>query len=336
MGCRGYYHSKYLAELCVTGISNTRQLTDGICSSTCAVFMEMMHHNAGVRTVVAGGRPTYGPMQSPGQSRGARMYGVDVLDWDIAFAQSINHNALPPALPNRTINQDVYITFASVNLRDQIRQNETTPLQFLYEAADCRIFYTPNTWYNYSALWQYAADAIWTNPSLCVQDSTGYASTANSTTEPKTAPTAAAKVNVPSNLTGIITLSGDPGEFPANLGGEIVDGGVTALQPIGDPCGKGYPRCAGHLSCQPVKVCEKGALTDTHLCLNTCNSFLTKCSQGSGTTSALKCQYNTHHPEKDGHAAFWSGACAPLLPKTCSLSTSYQFDVDDEFDDSEK
>ncbi len=41
-------------------------LTDGLCGSTCSLFMEMMHHEAGVRTVVAGGRPSYGTMQAPG------------------------------------------------------------------------------------------------------------------------------------------------------------------------------------------------------------------------------------------------------------------------------
>jgi hypothetical protein len=40
--------------------------TDGICSSTCSLFVEMMHHEAGVKTVVAGGRPRYGPMQTIG------------------------------------------------------------------------------------------------------------------------------------------------------------------------------------------------------------------------------------------------------------------------------
>lgn len=41
-------------------------LTDGHCSSTCSLFVEMMHQEAGVRTVVAGGRPEYGPMQAIG------------------------------------------------------------------------------------------------------------------------------------------------------------------------------------------------------------------------------------------------------------------------------
>lgn len=59
-------------------------------------------------------------------------------------------------------------------MRDQIRKGEEIPLQFLYEAADCRIFFTPSTFYNQTALWKYAAEATWTKPQLCVKDSTGY------------------------------------------------------------------------------------------------------------------------------------------------------------------
>jgi len=41
-------------------------LTDGVCSSTCSMFVEVMHNDAGVKTVVVGGRPSYGPMQAVG------------------------------------------------------------------------------------------------------------------------------------------------------------------------------------------------------------------------------------------------------------------------------
>jgi hypothetical protein len=40
-------------------------LSDSICASACSMFMEMMHHEAGVQTVVAGGLPVNGPMQAP-------------------------------------------------------------------------------------------------------------------------------------------------------------------------------------------------------------------------------------------------------------------------------
>ncbi|PMD46382.1 peptidase S41 family protein-like protein [Hyaloscypha variabilis F] len=145
-------------------------LTDGQCASTCSLFMEMMHHEAGVRTVVAGGRPSYGPMQAPGLTRGAAAYDVvDSLDADIALAQLLLDEDNQPSdfLPNRTTpGPGMSISYAQINLRDQIRQGETVPLQFTYEAANCRIFYTAQTFYNYTNLWRYAADAIYSNPAF--------------------------------------------------------------------------------------------------------------------------------------------------------------------------
>jgi hypothetical protein len=41
------------------------QLTDGACSSTCALMVEMFKQ-VGVQTIVAGGRPDHGPMQAVG------------------------------------------------------------------------------------------------------------------------------------------------------------------------------------------------------------------------------------------------------------------------------
>jgi hypothetical protein len=105
---------------------------------------------------------------------------TDVLDNRISIAQQLlQENDDPRAnfLPNRTTATDVWISYAEINLRDQIRKGGEIPLQFLYEAATCRIFYTPKTFYNYTALWTYAADAMWNKPELCVKDSTGYSTT---------------------------------------------------------------------------------------------------------------------------------------------------------------
>jgi hypothetical protein len=122
-------------------------------------------------------------MQGASGSRGASIYYTDDLDGDIRFAQEIfedsifnDQSASPSFLPNRTIELSVQVIYASINLRGQVQPNETVPLQFAYEGADCRIFYIPSTFYNYIALWQYAADAIWTNLSLYVNGSTGFAS----------------------------------------------------------------------------------------------------------------------------------------------------------------
>ena len=155
-------------------------------------------------------------MQALSQNCGARMYSTSITDADIYFAQVVNTTA-STLLPNRTADQDVYVTFAKVNLRDQIRDKENMPLQFVYETADCRIFYTPKTWYNYTALWQYAADAIWASPALCIERSTGYATTAGNASDTETPPSAAPPSLASSNMTGIITLTGTPSEFPAVL-----------------------------------------------------------------------------------------------------------------------
>ena len=126
--------------------------------------MEMMHWDAGVKNVVIGGRPSYGSMQTPSGSRAARYYDVAELDDDIlnAFSVDADGNAIDDGiLPNRT-NQDVYIYDAGVSLPNQVRQGETTPLQMQYEAADCRIFYTPLTFNNFTNLWKHAAEAMLT------------------------------------------------------------------------------------------------------------------------------------------------------------------------------
>ncbi|KAI0965274.1 hypothetical protein F4678DRAFT_339509 [Xylaria arbuscula] len=146
-------------------------LSDGICDSSCAVFMELMHHEAGVRTVAVGGLPRDGPMQAPSGSRGASEYSLDVLDSNIDFAQRLLQWIGSPNatfLPNRTLANDLFILDANVNLRDQVRRGQSTPLQFAYLPADCRIYFTPQTVYNNTRLWQYAADAIWSNSSLCL------------------------------------------------------------------------------------------------------------------------------------------------------------------------
>lgn len=161
---------------------NIIMLSDGICASSCALFMEMMHHQAGVRAVAVGGRPVTGPMQAPAGTRGAILYDTNSLDGSISTVQTIlqqNYSPLQGFLPDRSETGNVLVTFASVNLRDSMRPNETTPLQFAYEAADCRIFYTPQTIFNYTLLWKYAADAIWTNTSFCVANSTGFATAPN-------------------------------------------------------------------------------------------------------------------------------------------------------------
>ena len=141
-------------------------LSDAFCSSSCATFVELMHHQGGARTVVAGGRPELGPMQFASGSRGAQSYYNLDLDTDIEVAQILNSSITP--LPQDSNDIDFYINYAQLNIKDSIRKDEDFPLQFGYEAADCRIFYTTWTVYNFENLWNYVIDAFFRNPELCI------------------------------------------------------------------------------------------------------------------------------------------------------------------------
>ena len=189
----------------------------------------MMHYEAGVRTVVAGGRPQLGPMQARAGTRGARSYDAGYLDSDIYSAETLNTSSTTK-LPDR--NLDFRLDRAHFNLEDQIRRGENFPLQFAYEAANCRIFYTPKTFFDFAALWQYAADAVWTNSALCVKDSTNHPSaghvtdTVGPSSAQKAAWAATGSGNVPStpndqkpiDLSLLITANGPDDDAAGNQG----------------------------------------------------------------------------------------------------------------------
>ncbi|KAK5257307.1 hypothetical protein LTR16_001024 [Cryomyces antarcticus] len=258
-------------------------LSDGLCHSACALFVEMMHHEAGVRTVVVGGKPTYGPMQTPAGSRGAAAYPVDILDNNIVFAQN-NNESTKDLLPDRAV--DTWITGASINLRDQVRNGSDVPLQFAYEAANCRIFFTPQTVFDFEALWTYAAKAMSTNPEYCVQGSTGYATTADTTitTAPPVEPGAAAI-----NVSAIDLLKGIPTNVLAGLGAPVPD---DFFPPGNSHPGASCPasrqivrsNCSTAQVCASFTGCSKGTPTKESKCVGKCrvdsNQRQTGCSTG--------------------------------------------------------
>jgi hypothetical protein len=61
--------------------------------------------------------------------------------------------------------------------QDQVRKGDAsgTPLQYIYEASDCKIFYTATTYADPDAAWKQAWDAF-QDDSKCVEGSTGHAS----------------------------------------------------------------------------------------------------------------------------------------------------------------
>ena len=234
---------------------------------------------------------------------------------DIDLARDIDKSTHVD-LTNRT--HAFHITTASVNLRDQVRHTDTsaTPLQFLYEAADCRIFLVPETWYNYTNLWKYAADAIWQNPALCTKGSrTGH-------TQP-THPSAPGKpYNASSTLSNLADSQMD--RHPSSTQHEsefILDGAQQLNVWLGRPCHKdGYCGKISALSCQTVSVCESGEKmggpSPQKRCVQWCEVDNSKCP--GGTT----CQLDQHVAKLlEGRSAY--GHCKPPEQRPCRV-TKYQ------------
>ncbi|KAL4889444.1 hypothetical protein BDV59DRAFT_210361 [Aspergillus ambiguus] len=284
-------------------------LSDGLCSSTCSIFMELMHHEAHVRTVAVGGRPDYTPMQAPSGTRGAASYDIRQMDLDIHNALLIN-NATPPFLPDRRL--EFFLSSASVNLRDQIRRNDPskTPLQFRYEAADCRIFFTPKTWYNYTQLWNYAAEAAWHNPALCIANST------SNHTSPRPTPyqVDSTRPETSSSPRQQSTQEPDPDQDdyiddPAN--------DIMAIQrPIGSVDGRKCEtnrECGANYVCEKVPVCDKDGQVRIHRrCVATCyNLGVQSCARGS-----CKFRQSRIQPPSKGRPTrvYKTGHCVPPWP----------------------
>jgi hypothetical protein len=147
--------------------ANIVLLTDGICGSTCSLFVEMMREQ-GVRSVAVGGSPSPGPMQAASGSRGATSYSGEQLWHDFVNTPGIAQDFVTP----ETGMSDVYTGFT---LRDQVQRNETVPNQVQYMPANCRLYWTIANFYNYTRLWQDVHDAIFTDGGRCVAESTNAA-----------------------------------------------------------------------------------------------------------------------------------------------------------------
>ncbi|KAM7203870.1 hypothetical protein V8F20_003876 [Naviculisporaceae sp. PSN 640] len=155
-------------------------LTDGTCGSTCTLFSYLMIHQLGVKTTVLGGRPQPGPMQSVGGVEGAQVFYLNELS---AAAKAVL--LLDPA-SNITdselslIDEGYALKRAAnpaspgaVNGKNAFsRMDSQTPLQFLYQPANCRVFYTKEMLFNPVEAWKKVVDATWGDSErLCVAGS---------------------------------------------------------------------------------------------------------------------------------------------------------------------
>ena len=160
---------------------------DGQCHSTCTVISEYLKNYAGVQSIVVGGRPQVGAMQAVGGVKGSQVFGFD----DVLYPAWQLFESAPDSVLKQT-DGTIWENFtdiawerslkSSINGRNHFRigDNTTTPLQFVYEAADCRLWYTREMLYDPVFLWNRVAEIAFKdrsgtqmNSQYCIQDSTG-------------------------------------------------------------------------------------------------------------------------------------------------------------------
>jgi hypothetical protein len=149
-------------------------VTDGYCASTCTIFTEFLTKQAGVKTIAMGGRSNKNAIQAVGGVKGVNNYQFGYIQQAAQYSMRWN-----PAMKDTILagfNNDMpYYRAAGgvspgVNVRDGLPQNDTTgiALQFVYEEADCRLYYTPEMTVDITAVWKAAANAQWGQGGKCV------------------------------------------------------------------------------------------------------------------------------------------------------------------------
>ncbi|KAH7380003.1 hypothetical protein BKA66DRAFT_494276 [Pyrenochaeta sp. MPI-SDFR-AT-0127] len=168
--------------------SNIIMYTDSLCGSSCASFHEELKNIAGVKAVTVGGRPENKPIQTVTGTKGGEV--IPLIQFP-TYAEVMLNVSTRVGLASVKDNDATLVSLANVpqisirvgdessraQSQDQIRKGDktATPLQFIYEAADCKIFYTADTYADPDAAWKQAWDAFQDN-SKCVEGSTGHKS----------------------------------------------------------------------------------------------------------------------------------------------------------------
>ncbi|KAH9238298.1 hypothetical protein K456DRAFT_1935086 [Colletotrichum gloeosporioides 23] len=158
-------------------------LTDGTCASTCTIFSYLLILQMGVKTAVMGGRPQTGIMQSIAGVEGAQLFSYNDITIDATSALLLAPENQKAELQNGDLGElaKAYAIKRAANPKAAgavngknafAMSNATVPLQFLWEPANCRLFYTYETLTQPEAAWKRVVDVTFNNrPQLCVADS---------------------------------------------------------------------------------------------------------------------------------------------------------------------
>lgn len=162
--------------------------TDALCGSSCASFHEELKNIAGVKAVTVGGRPENKPIQTVTGTKGGEVIPLITFPTYATVALNVSSALSLSSLKDtdETLNAIANIPQISTRVgddssraqsQDQVRKGDktATPLQFIYEAADCKIFYKADSYADPDAAWKQAWDAF-SDDSKCVEGSTGHKS----------------------------------------------------------------------------------------------------------------------------------------------------------------
>ncbi|TPX09128.1 uncharacterized protein E0L32_001588 [Thyridium curvatum] len=142
---------------------NIVMLLDGFCASTCTLAAEMLRLQGGVPSIAMGGRPKAGGIQGVGGIKGSQ-----VLQWaDIKRYVDDAHKRATTDAQRAALSRysDLPVnrsTAAAVNVRDQILRGNVQdglPAQYVYEEADCRLYWTEAMVGDVREVWKAAANA---------------------------------------------------------------------------------------------------------------------------------------------------------------------------------
>lgn len=162
-------------------------ITDGTCASACGILTGLLTRNHGVRTLALGGRATRLPMQAMGGVKGTivnmnsdirkaftSIYTSAAMDSDASEILKDAEDALPvvasepPLMPLNRGDGGGRVNGRNGYTLDDL---DGYPVHFRYEAANCRLFYTPLMMADVRETWRRAADAAWYG-APCVHGST--------------------------------------------------------------------------------------------------------------------------------------------------------------------
>lgn len=128
--------------------------------------------------------------------QGAQVFQLPIV---LSFVQNVFDQELTPATPqdiarfNSTdlgtvnvlgdylVNRTAGPEFGTVNLKNSISENDPsmTPMQFVYEAADCRFWWTKEMLFDVTKVWERAANVMWNannGSQWCVEGSMSHSS----------------------------------------------------------------------------------------------------------------------------------------------------------------